>query len=83
MGDGGLGLLAEVHGHSIKGTVRFAGGLQTVPAGRQGSLQRGKETWGRAVLLLEELWWGACHVSWGPFPTRDRTHATCILDTES
>ena len=40
------------------GTVRSAGGLQIVPAGRQGSWQRGKETWGRAVLLLEELWWG-------------------------
>ena len=43
------------------GTVRSAGGLQTVPAGRQGSSQRGKETWGRAVLLLEELWWGGGH----------------------
>ena len=80
---GGLGLLAEVHRHRIKGTMGCPGGLQIAPAGRQGSLQRGKETWGRALLLLEELWWGAHHVSCGTFPNQGANPCACMWNTES
>lgn len=58
-----------------KGYNEIVLGLRLRLLRRQG-LCRGKETWGRAVLLLEELWWeGAHHVSRGAFPTRDGAHA--------